>query len=191
MTRPYRSINYNDERKWKSTQLFDDVLQVGIKKAIGYICSNKDDQERDKAVIENLVQQLFQQGKLVSQKETAITLKNLQFRGFNRDPKKLKLLDKSLDFWTFYVGDKDMIANIINQHQELLTKNNWKIDPEWVFNKICKEQVDHYDNQELYHVVCDLFNSWCLHCEEPDWTGPLVNKEIVPLSRHPYDPDAA
>jgi hypothetical protein len=42
MEKPYRSIYFNDERKWKSNHRDDDILQVGIKKAIGYICDLPD-----------------------------------------------------------------------------------------------------------------------------------------------------
>lgn len=40
MRTAYRSTDFNDERKWKSAHEHDDILQVGIKKAVGYSCFN-------------------------------------------------------------------------------------------------------------------------------------------------------
>ena len=53
------------------------------------------------------------------------------------------------------------------------------------FYKLCSEDVSHKENKELYHLICDLFNSWCLWCDQKIW----LPGSHTPLSANPYDPD--
>jgi hypothetical protein len=59
MKQVYRSVDFNDERKWKASNLLDDVMQVGIKKSIGYICNQPTEEHR------KLKKQFIKEGKLV------------------------------------------------------------------------------------------------------------------------------
>lgn len=141
MRKHYRSIYFNDERKWKLTCKFDDVYQVGNVKAIGY--SSKD------------------------------LLNNNDFNG--------KLIMIKGDH--LYVGDKHMIQSIADLNKEVLIKSGWTLDAEGIFNNVCNINIDHGSNIDLYHVIADLFNSWCLWCEAPRF------KDGIAYSKNPYDPD--
>jgi len=162
-SKPYRSIDFNDERKWKTTHLLDDVLQVGKQKAIGYVVdyTKYSTKEFDMQTIAN---QLSSQGKLIR----------------IVDLNEMKLL---------WVGDKQMIKSILNKNASLTSNNGWPLDAEQFFNRIAVEDIDHTDNPEMYHVVCDLFNSWCLWCEKPIWKK-FVDGSTRAISANPYDPDS-
>lgn len=158
MKRPYRSVEFNDERKWKSKQDHDDVLQVGIQKAVGYTIFDTNDKES----LMSLHESMARQGKFVFIKE-----------------------EKDYDFNVLWTGDKTMMQPILDKKKELLTQAECPHDAENFFKMICHDHVDHDENEELYHLICDLFNSWCLWCESPV-RGP---DRGVLLSKYPYDPD--
>lgn len=157
MKKPYRSTNFNDERKWKSNHPFDDVLQVGKLKAVGYVRGEPFD-------IETLKNNFIKSGKLV------------------------KLISGTL-----WVGDHDMISLQINidKNVKILTNANWIISAEEVFNNICKNNEDsqHNNNSDLYHLITELFNSWCLWCEYPIYNKNSTSRYDYFLSQNPYDPD--
>ena len=153
----YRSIYFNDERKWKSNNLLDDITQVGIKKAMGHICVTQD-----------------------------MSLKKLK-KDFSN--KLNYYLDDEI-VPTFHVGDEKMIQTLINKNINILIKNNWKLSAKEVFYKVCVNDISHDDNKELYHFITDLFNSWCLFCEEPVWVFRKDSKtRKIPMSKFPFDPD--
>lgn len=152
MKKPYRSPEFNDERKWKAKNLLDDVVQVGKQKAIGYVCIS------DTILLEDL--------------ETMFPTKLTYYKADRLVP-------------VFYVGDMGMMQKIIDHNKDLLIKNNWSLNAVKVFDRVCREDVAHEENPDMYHFIADLFNSWCLWCEKPIW----VAKKNQPLSEHPYDPD--
>jgi hypothetical protein len=164
MKRPYRSKDFNDERKWKSNHPHDDVLQVGIQKAIGYVCWLSGHQTND---LKELVFDMFDSGKLV------------MFRGSNSI--------SHMNFPILYVGDERMIQSIADRQKDVLVKAGWPTEAGLIFEKICSVGVKHDENEELYHLIADLFNSWCLWCDIPLW--PEGEKIHEPFSRNPYDPD--
>ncbi len=155
---PYRNKLFNDERKWKHQNEFDDIRQVGIKKAIGYISYPQS----------NVCPGLIYLEDEFNDKLTAIVY-----------------CDCIAYLW---VGDKYMIQNIINENSKIVINSGWPLDAYEFFVRLTKENICHDNNKKLYHVVCDMFNSWCLFCEEPVWfvDGQLLNN---PLSTHPHDPD--
>jgi hypothetical protein len=166
MKKPYRSIEFNDERKWKATHALDDLLQVGNQKALGYICSWKGETFKENVYgqdIKALKRSLAKSGKLVSLRK--------------------KHDGKCLVLWA---GDKKMIQKILNRHKSLLKKSRWTADAKEFFKRISRTDVAHDQNEELYHLVAKLFNSWCLWCEKPIW----VKGRKEPLSENPYDPDS-
>ena len=156
MKKAYRSIDFNDERKWKKNNLLDDVIQVGIKKAIGYVCNQPIEEHR------KLKKQFTKENKLV-------------------------FLDLFENFSILWVGDPQMMQNIIDKNKNLLLENGWKTDAKSFFKKIVKTHIAHDENEKLYHVICEFFNSWCLHCEKP--TKTIKNNKYEFLSEHPYDPE--
>jgi len=162
MSRPYRSLWFNDERKWKSNDLLDDVLQVGKQKAIGYVIENTTylTKEFD---MRALAEQLYAENKLIRIVEDG-------------------------DMLLLWAGDSAMMRIILDKNKELIEKNGWPLEPESFFDRISSEDIDHHDNPDMYHVVCDLFNSWCLHCEIPI-RKQFVDGSIKYISAHPYDPD--
>jgi len=169
MTKPYRSLSYNDERKWKTTHLLDDVLQVGKHKAIGYVASEKNSSFLENAIgynLDELYTQLTKPGTL-----TVI-------RTNNERPGLTKL----------WVGDVKMMRRILNKNADIIIKNNWPLLPEKFFDRISVESIDHHNNPDMYHVVCDLFNSWCLWCEQPVWRK-CPDGSTKPFSVNSYDPD--
>ena len=85
----------------------------------------------------------------------------------------------------FHVGNKPMIQNILDHHKDLLIKSDWPLNAKDFFYKLCFTDVDHEENKELYHLICDLFNSWCLWCDEKIW----ISGQSSPLSANPYDLD--
>lgn len=150
----YRSIDFNDERKWKHKNPYDDVVQVGKQKSIGYVVLDHEDE--------------LNQFSISKDKFT-----NLKFR-------------EEAKFYIYHVGDKQMMQGILEQNKDLLIASGWECDAEFVFNKICTTDIAHDENENLYHLICDLFNSWCLWCE------PLL-KDVSGcykfVSVNPYDPD--
>lgn len=155
----FRSIDFNDERKWKSTCLLDDVLQVGSKKALGYVTAPP---------IENLSEladRFRTSGKMVYLKE-----------------KISSCGDKISYLW---VGDEILIQDVLNENLAILIKNKWPLSGKEVFDLVCRTDVDHFENIEMYHFICDLFNSWCLWCERTCFDE---NQKMF-LSKDPYDPD--
>lgn len=84
----------------------------------------------------------------------------------------------------FWAGDPVMMQPIIDRQKDILIKAGWATNAEEVFNKLVETDVGHDENKALYHTIADLFNSWCLWCEQPIFVGDKV------LSGHPYDPDA-
>lgn len=155
MKKPYRSKEFNDERKWKAKSLLDDVTQVGKQKAMGYVLV-----ETDKQL-------------------------NLFKKKFGKQLTYYKSWGRNYSTPTFWVGDKKMIQDIINNNKDLLIKNDWSLDASEVFNRICIYDVDHEYSPELYHFITDLFNSWCLWCEKPI----MVSGKSQPDSASPFDPD--
>lgn len=162
MKKPYRSIRFNDERKWKRKHPLDDILQVGSQKAMGYVCETTDDEDHFRENLIKVKKSLSETGKLVYYKRRT--------KGW------LPIL---------YVGDKDMMQSILDRHKDILIEAGWDTDAELVFAKIYGEHIDHHKNKRLYHLIAKLFNSWCLFCE-----SPIKNPSGGPLlSSHPYDPD--
>lgn len=169
MNKPYRSIAFNDERKWKMNHLLDDVLQVGKHKAIGYVASEEKASFVENAIgynLDDLCKQLTKSGTL-----TVITT--------NNERPGLKKL---------WVGDVKMMRRILNKHTDLLRKSGWPVSPHKFFDRISVESIDHTANPDMYHVVCELFNSWCLWCERPVWRQ-CPDGSSKPFSINPYDPD--
>jgi hypothetical protein len=164
MDKPYRSIDFNDERKWKSTNLLDDVLQVGVHKAIGYVSASSVSSYKENVIGTDLLELekvLIKNGK--------ITL--------------LQVEDSNNSF--LWAGDQEMIQSILNKNQNILLEYKYPTDAKEFFMKLASEDViDHNSNQKMYHLVAELFNSWCLWCEDKIW---IYGEKI--LSTHPYDPD--
>ncbi len=134
---------YCRERKWKVQGLLDDIFQVGYKKAIGYISQSKSLKYSENCKNENFI----------------------ELRKYFIKTDKLTYLDnKSLH--KLWVGDKIMIQSILNKNKNLLLKNDWPIDAEKFFFRICKEYVYHNDNKQFYHLINKLFNSRCLFCSK-------------------------
>lgn len=161
MIRPYRSIYFNDERKWKVNNKWDDVYQVGLKKAIGYVPIDFNSDE-----LFEIVYHFSKSNKLFLINSNLNSIKNP-------------------DRYTVWAGDKIMIQNIIDANLDIISKYKWPLDAEEFFNKICFENIRHKDNEELYHVINDLFNSWCLFCEIPI----VAPNNFIHLSKNPYNPD--
>jgi len=168
--RPYRSRYFNDERKWKSHHIDDDVFQVGTHKAIGYILKDKDyNPDRDLNTLRN---------------------KFLKQNRFSTIIKPSDYLSRRIGMEILWVGDKVMIQNILDQQKDVLIKSKWPTDAKKFFDKICVTDVGHDENQELCHLIADLFNSWCLHCQ--GFSGVEKSEDGrsgVPLSDNPYDPE--
>jgi len=76
-----------------------------------------------------------------------------------------------------------MISNILKSNDEVVRASKWPVTPKKFFDKLCKIEIAHQKNPRLYHVICDLFNSWCLWCE-----GPSTYKDGTFYSSNPYDP---
>lgn len=161
-SRPFRSLNFNDERKWKTTQDLDDVLQVGIHKAIGYLYQNT-----------NYQHQTFDLQTLAAQMQAGNKLVAIVTEG---------------DHTLLWVGDTQMMNAFLEVHKEVVTANNWSTVAKEFFDRICKEDIDHANNPGMYHVVCELFNSWCLFCERPI-RKKFIDGSIRTISAQPYDPD--
>jgi hypothetical protein len=160
MEKAYRSIDFNDERKWKRNHPLDDVLQVGIKKSIGYIC---DSPEKELKILKKSF------------------LKKDKFVFLEVAPS----LDKRVP--VLWVGDKVMMQNILDNQKDILMENDWPTKAKQVFQKIITDDVVHEENKILYHLIADLFNSWCLHCEP--YILVKENGKFIYLSPRPYDPD--
>lgn len=166
MSRPYRSLDFNNERKWKATSIIDDVTKVGIHKALGYASSavgakykeNCKDYDLDQLAID------------LQTPDTYVTL---------IDTERTKRL---------WVGHHQMMEKILNAKAEVVIRHGWPTTPKEFFDRISQEQVPHDTQPELYHVVCDLFNSWCLWCERPI-PKKFVDGSTRFLSQYPYDPD--
>lgn len=135
---PYSSFNFNEERKWIRQNKLDDIMMVGIKKAIGYVSFYGKNKDLQKTI---LLQNKFQD--------------------------KLTKIVSISNYDILWVGDKDMIQYIINNNYELIIKSGWSIAACEFFNRLTTEDICHDKNSQLYHVVCELFNSWCLWCEKP------------------------
>jgi hypothetical protein len=146
--KPYRSIDFNDERKWKSKHPLDDIYQVGIQKSMGYV--------RYSSEI-NLEKLHLSNSKLIFFKKGAVN--------------------------TLWVGDIAMMQLILDSNKETLINNAWSIQASEVFDRICKHDVRHHENNILYHLITDLFNSWCLWCETPVWS----EQSTEPSSKKPHD----
>ena len=169
----YRSIDFNDERKWKHKHPNDDVNQVGIQKAIGHICNDRNKFDSDG--IKELQLKFLESGKFT----------HLKF-------------DRSL--YILHVGDKDWIQKILNINVELINQHKLNCDAEWFFNYIANNQIWHDEflneirpenkivSKDLYHMICELFNSWCLWCEPRIWHIDDNGTSHL-LSADPYDPD--
>lgn len=163
----YRSTDFNDERKWKRYHQNDDVLQVGKQKAIGYIFTR--DSKRITA-FEKLFIKFRNQGKFVAL--------------FN-EPYPQRNVSIAAGLTILWVGDPNMMQSILNKKKFLLKKNHWSSDANKFFNRIIKTKIRHEKNPAMYHLICQLFNSWCLWCEpRPTY---MDNGEI--LSQYPFDPD--
>lgn len=168
MSRPYRSIYYNDERKWKSTSILDDVLKVGTVKALGYVASSmtfKFEENGHKYDLDKLATKLQSPDKYV-------------IMTYGEIPKDKKL----------WVGDQRMMSEVLNRNIETLRKNNWPFSPSEFFNRIIHENISHKDNPDMYHIVCELFNSWCLWCEKAI-SKKFADGSTKYMSANPYDPD--
>lgn len=159
---PYRSTKFNDERKWKTTHRLDDVLQVGKLKAVGYVIENKTYTTKE-FDMDELARQLFNDGKIISFAEDNI----------------LRLL---------WVGDQVMMDNVIAKHKGAIEEYNWPTNSFSFLSRLASEDVSHKKNPEMYHVICDMFNSWCLHCERP-LVKKCLDGSVQYLSSNPYDPD--
>jgi len=162
MNKPYRSLDFNNERKWKSTALLDDVLQVGKHKAIGYVIQNKSYSIKE-FDMQALMEQLKAEHKLVR-------------------------LVKNNGMILIWAGDSQMMTVVLDKHKALIEQNGWPTTPKAFFDRITVEDIDHFNNPDMYHVVCDLFNSWCLHCETPI-PKKFVDGSTKYISANPYDPD--
>jgi hypothetical protein len=163
MKKPYRSIDFNDERKWKSNYKFDDILQVGIQKAIGYTAFTESEMDD----LKDLENQFINNGK--------ITHSILNPKGF------------AYNINVLWVGDLKMIQSILDPHKDYLRKKRYPVRAKNFFLKICEHHVDHDKDEKLYHIITDLYNSWCLWCEK--LTCNKSGKVPQFLSTHPYDPD--
>lgn len=165
MKKIYRSIDFNDERKWKSKHRFDDVFQVGFQKAVGYLCwiPGKEDNELKEYIFNLLNMGLFEPNKLVLVTNSSS--------------------DSHKNFPILYVGDVAMMQPILDKNKKILIASNWSTDAKEVFYKIAYHDVLHNENDKLYHVICELFNSWCLWCE------PSIKKDNKFFSVDPYDPE--
>lgn len=84
-----------------------------------------------------------------------------------------------------WVGDEKMISRHVNDNKELLMKSGWELDAKEIFDNIIHNEYDHGKDKELYHFICELFNSWCLFCEGCIWKKGY--KE--PFSVNPFDPE--
>lgn len=160
--RPYRSIDFNDERKWKRYHYFDDIFQVGIQKAIGYVSIDSICKDYSVSSIDSLKELLIRNNKLVY----------------------LKNKNDEYGHGTFWVGDREMIQSIIDNQRDILNTHGWNDDAGQVFYRICQHSVEHEENRELYHLITDLFNSWCLWC---DPRAIMIDDKF--MSINPYDPD--
>lgn len=159
---PYRSIRFNDERKWKTTHLLDDVLQVGKLKAVGYVTER------------------------ISFITKEFDLPALSIQLFN-DHKLIRITEKG-DVRFLWVGDPQMMSDVINKHIDIISNINWPTNSDEFLTKLSREHVEHRDNRDMYHVICDMFNSWCLWCEQPI-SKKHVDGSMQWYSQHPYDPD--
>lgn len=161
-TRPYRSLDFNNERKWKSTHDLDDVLQVGTHKAIGYVSQNTAYQH-----------QTFDLQALTVQM---------------RDSNKLVTVVSEGNHILLWVGDTQMMNVILDAHKEVVLANGWSTVAKEFFVRLSKESIEHIHNPNMYHVVCDLFNSWCLWCEK-SIVKKFIDGSTRYISANPYDPD--
>ena len=87
-----------------------------------------------------------------------------------------------------WVGDKLMMQSILDNHYNFLISVGWPVDASLFFRKISglPVSVPHDQNTQLYHLINELFNSWCLFCEPRSGKNDEKGKM---LSAHPYDPD--
>lgn len=165
MKRAYRSTEFNDERKWKSKSSLDDVLQVGTHKAVGYICQIEDHEDHNEQAILKLQSQLLANGKLT-----------IYEQDFDPDHEWCPSL---------WAGDEKMIQSILDRNRDLVITSGWPAQAASFFDRLVRDDVSHKNNRDMYHLICELFNSWCLHCEKTIW----VKGRSAPLSEHPFDPD--
>lgn len=152
----YRSVDFNDERKWKHKNPYDDVVQVGKQKSIGYVVLDHEDE--------------------------------LNQFSIDKDKFSYMKFDEEGKFYVYHVGDKQMMQTILDQNKDLVIAAGWEVDAEFVFNKICTTHPCHEGQMELYHLICDLFNSWCLWCDPIDWRD-IGQGRRKPFSVDPFDPD--
>ncbi len=162
MKKPYRSRDFNDERKWKSYHLIDDVKQVGLQKAVGYIIKSL-----TFSFTENTIKEDF----VLLEKE------------FKEQGKLTKIIRDKIPLEILWVGDPAMMKTILDNNEEIIVKSGWSVNPKEFFSKLCKTDIDHNKNRPMYHIIAELFNSWCLWCEKPIWFDGNA------LSENPYDPD--
>ena len=80
---------------------------------------------------------------------------------------------------SLWVGDKNMIQSILDNHKELLTKNDWPLHAEEFFLKISSTHVEHDKNEDLYHLINKLFNIWCLFCERHKTRKVTSEKDYI------------
>lgn len=147
--KPYRSKDPNDERKWKKVYALDDVDEVGNQKAIGYVCARVKG-ERDPLDGAWSIAYLRVMGKLFKEKGKLT---------------HIRPADDSVGCQSLWVGDPTMMQKILDRHTKLLEKNKCPIDAKSFFSWICNTDIDHQENPDMYHMICELFNSWCLWCK--------------------------
>lgn len=149
----YRSINFNDERKWKSSSPHDDVLQVGKLKAVGYVGYTK-------------IDACYRAGMLLKEEAPHIINHLLENNKFVHICDEFNGSGNSCMTW-IWAGDYFMIDSLIQKHASKIKKNNWPLIPEQFFARIIADNIGHDENPIMYHVINDFFNSWCLWCEQP------------------------
>ena len=165
----YRNISFNDERKWKRKHPLDDILQVGIKKAMGYVvnaqCKDTPTYPLD---LEPIRDGLIKRGLFAK-----IVWEQQLING-----EKWYVAER------LWVGDEKMIQAILNKHKSVLEAAKWPTKAEDVFNKVCENRCEHSDNKEMYHLICKLFNSWCLFCEKSYATNEPLSKSVLKYCFH-------
>lgn len=163
----YRSIYFNDERKWKASSKYDDVFQVGVCKAVGYIYADTN-------------------GFISKENCIEYNLYDLE-KSFVKNGKLTRIVSK-IKYDELWVGDPSMIQFILDKNKKILTASDWSCEASVFFEKLTCTKVYHEQCPNMYHVISELFNSWCLWCEEKIW-APDESGKNIPFSLHPYDPE--
>jgi len=157
--RPYRSVDFNDERKWKTHHEHDDVYQVGTQKSIGYV------------IVEFNEDDLLQKMKLDFKEKFTHIVRSEHFYVFWVGDKEM--MQSILDYHQHLLAKSNWPLDAHSFFERVVTDDVYHDKDSYMYHLIAK----------LFNSWC----LWCelpgqLKLNPDDNSGTY-------LSRYPYDPD--